>query len=138
MDLPALSRHKIDHLVRALFVEFSRIGVCQPQNIPGKFNDRDLHPQTDPQVGDLVFTGVFCGQDHSLDPAVSKPAWNDDPVQSAQDPGCRFPFDRFRIDPVDPHKRIQSIARMVHCLRHRQIRVMELYVFAHQADMYLL
>ena len=46
IDLIALPGHEIDHLVRAVLIEFAGIRIRQSRDIPGILNDCDLHTET--------------------------------------------------------------------------------------------
>ena len=134
VDLVALSRHEVDDLVFAQFVELAGIRVGDPGGVAGIFDHSDLHSQADAEIGYPMLPGVFRRQDHAVDPPLTEAAGDDDAVQRAQN-RLRIAFrNGLGVDPADVHLSPQSIARMAQCLCHGEIGVMKLNVFAHQTD----
>ena len=75
---------------------FPGVSLGKARHMPGKFYDGHLHPQTDPQKRDVVFSGIADGADHSLDSPAAKSAGDQDPVYLGQDRGGIFPGSKSR------------------------------------------
>ena len=81
VDVVILVRHKVNHLVRAVFIEFMGIGIFKASDVPGVLDHGDLHAQANAEVGHVMLPGVPCRQDHALDAATAKAAGNDDAIR---------------------------------------------------------
>ena len=102
--------------------------------MPGKLDDRDLHAETDPQIGNLVLPAVLCRGDHALDAPVSEAAGHQNAVTSPKDLSHVLRGDLLAVDPADLHFRGVGIARVVQGFRHGEIGIVETDVFSHQSD----
>ena len=111
-------------------VKFAGVGIGQPGLISGEFYDGDLHAKAQTQIRDRVRSGVLGGKDHPLDAPAAEAAGHQNSVQGGKFRLC----DCFRVDPVDLHAHLASVARVPQRLCHGEIGVVKLYVFAHQAD----
>ena len=130
----ALVRQEVNDLVGALVVEFAGVGVLHSGHAPGKGDDTDLHSQTDAEVGHLLFPAVVGGGDHAVDAPAAEAAGHDDAGAALQNLGHILPGNGLGIDPADVHIGAQLIARVAQGLGNGQVGVVELHIFAHQAD----
>ena len=65
-----------------------------------KFDHRDLHPQTDAQVGDLVLAGILRRQDLAFHTTLAETTGHQNRVQTFQDLGP-LGLDILRVDVFD-------------------------------------
>ena len=136
IDILTLAGHEIDHLIPALLIELARIGIRDPRHVSGIFNDRNLHAETDAEIGYALFPRKLCREDHAFDPAASESARNDDAVQPGERLLNAFLPDSLRIDPVDIDMDIVIIARMVQGLSHRQVSVVKPHILPDKPDLH--
>src|SRR5439155_23351877 len=66
---PPLRRQEIDHRMRGARIDLGRVGALETAHVPRELDHRHLHPEADPQEGDLVLARVPYGGDLSLRPA---------------------------------------------------------------------
>ena len=59
VDFVALTGHEVNDLVLADFIKLAGVRVLDAGNVPGKFNHRDLHAETDAEVGKTVLARVL-------------------------------------------------------------------------------
>ena len=85
----------------------------------------------------MMFPGPAGCQDHSFNTASAKAAGHNDALERAQDFFSGLFCQPFRINPVNFNLHILGISCMAQGFCHRQISVMQLHVFAHQADLHL-
>ena len=84
---------EVDHRVGGGLVELGAVRPGQAADVPRIFHDGHLHPETDPEEGDLPRPGPFDGGDHPFDPPVAEPAGDENPVGAFQ-AGFRAPPSR--------------------------------------------
>ena len=103
VDEVVLPGHEIDDLVDAQLVEFTGMGIGQAGHMAGKLNHRNLHTQTDAEIGHVLFPGVLCRQNHTLNAPAAKAAGHNDAVQTCQLLCVGFRGKRLGIDPLNFH-----------------------------------
>ena len=104
--------------------------------MPRVFDHHDLHAQADAEVRQVLFPRVAAGGDHAFDAPAAETAGHQDAVQAGQDAlGVGFGH-ALGIDPVDVHLRALHVAGGLQSLRHGQVCVVQLHVFAHETDLH--
>ena len=86
-----------DHRVRRLAVELGAVGALQPGHVAGILDHRDLHAQTDAEVGDAPLPGEARGRDLALDAPLAETARHQDGVHRLQRAGALL-LDRLGVD----------------------------------------
>ena len=81
-----LVRHQVDDRMCRHGAELCAVGIRPPGCVARKFDDRDLHPQADAQIGDTLLPRVLRRQDHPLNAPVTEAAGH----QYAAAPAERF------------------------------------------------
>ena len=66
----------------------------------------------------MIFSCVFCGQDHSFDPPAAETAGHQDSAQTGKDFSCVAFRDSFGIDPPDPDPDLVTEPGMMEGFRH--------------------
>lgn len=69
-----LIRHGINHRVTCGGAKLAGVSASQACHMAGKFNDRHLQSQADPQEGKPILPGVLAGEDLALNAAFAKTA----------------------------------------------------------------
>ena len=134
VDLIALVGHEVDDLVRATLVELAGVGVGEAADGACKLDDRDLHTQADAEIGDIVRAGIVRGRDLALNAAVAEAAGHENAVAAAEHFLYIIARDRLAVNPLNVHARAVDIAGVAQRLGDGQIRIVQLHVFAHEAD----
>ena len=80
--------------------KFCTGGLFQPRNVTRVFNHSDLHTQTDTQIRNLVFTGIFDGGDLSFDAPLTKATGHQDGIYAVQSAGA-FALNVFGVDVLE-------------------------------------
>src|SRR5438067_146952 len=121
----SLRVHQVNDGIGGLRIKFRTVSLTEPQYIARKLNDRNLHPQTQPQVGFVHATSKARRFDLTFDTTMTKPSWYDNTIQSFQDLGIPFThvIQRFRINPFDMDIHIMIPTGMTQCFRNREVRV---------------
>ena len=134
VDIIALTRHKVDNLVLTQLVKLT--GVCVPhtENISRVFNHGNLHTEADAKIRDILFSCIFCRQDHTFDSTAAETSGHKYTVKVCQLFIGVFCRDFFRIDPVYADMSIVIISGVTKCLRYRKICIMQSHVLAHKTD----
>src|SRR5699024_4364566 len=96
-----LFRHKIDHRVHGVRIQFCAVCVLKTGYISGKFYNSHLHAQTDSQEWNLVFPGIFYSLDLSFRSSMSKASRDQDSVYPFQKRLAALSLDFFRVYPAD-------------------------------------
>ena len=81
-----------------------------------------------------MLAGVACGNDHPLDAAVAEAAGHNQPVAAGEKLRRGVVRHGFTVDPSDIHPGAAGVARVAQRLRHREVGVVQLDVFAHKPD----
>ncbi len=107
--------HKVYHAVFGRRVELGRVCVLKAEYVAGVFYDRSLHSETDAKIGDIVFTGVFCGENFTFYAAVAEAAGDEYAVYVAEEFSYGGLIDFFCVHPLYFH--LCSV--FVACVRQR-------------------
>ena len=134
VDLVALVGHEVDDLVRAALVELAGVGVGKAADGARKLDDRDLHAQADAEVGDVVRAGIVRGRNLALNAAVAEAAGHENAVAAAEHFLYIIARNRLAVNPLNVHTRAIDIASVAQRLGNGEIRVVQLHIFAHEAD----
>lgn len=65
-------------------VKFCTVCIMQTKNRPWKFNHSNLHPETNTQKRDFVFTSIFCGKYFAFYSPITKPSRNQNAIRTLQ------------------------------------------------------
>ena len=136
VDVLTLAGHEVDHLVLALFVKLPGVGVRDTRHVPGKFDDRDLHPQADAEIMELMLSGVLRRKNHPRNPPAAKAARHKNAVQPGEQRGHVFRSDFLRVDPADVDVDLVGKPGVAQRLRDGEIGVVQGDVFPHKADLH--
>src|SRR5438094_9868691 len=82
-DIVLVVQHAADRMP-AIAVDFGRIGVFEPHNVPSKFDKSALKPEANAEVRDLAFASITHGLDLAGDAAVAKTTGDENAVPPAQ------------------------------------------------------
>ena len=77
--------HQVYYAMLRSGVELSGVCVLIAENVARVFDDRRLHTEANAEVGNIVFTGVFCRKDFALYAAVSEAAGDEYSVHVAEE-----------------------------------------------------
>src|SRR6202171_4637563 len=114
-------------------IELRAVRSLQCQHIARKFDDGELHPQTNAEVGNAILARKAYRLDLALDAAVAEAARNQDGVHVLQRRGTQaLDVLRFEIMNVDAGARLDAAVHQR--LVQRNIRVADLHVLADHAD----
>ena len=58
--------------MRGVWIQLDTVCIIETAYVAGKFNDGNLHSETEPQIWNTLFPCVACGNDHSLNTTVSE------------------------------------------------------------------
>src|SRR5436189_3753680 len=72
----------IDNAVRRAGVKFTGIRFFQPTDVASRFNAGGLHSQADPEIRDLLLTGIADGVQHTVNTAFAKAAGHQNAVKA--------------------------------------------------------
>src|ERR1700686_5813526 len=62
----------VDHAMRSRRIELTRVSIRQSANVARKFNAGGLHPQTDPEVRDMLLARVLDRLQHAFDAPLAE------------------------------------------------------------------
>ena len=110
------------------------MGVFDTRDIARVFYNRYLHSEADSEIGNIVLSGVFRREDHTLDSSAAEAAGDDYSVEVRELLLVVRLGQILGIDPVDADVGVESVARVAKRLGNGQIRVMELDIFADKSD----
>jgi len=120
--------------VLGIFLELRAISTFQSRDMAGKFDARHLHAKANAKEGNLVFAGIFDGQDHALGTAHTKATGHQHTVAIAELCCGAVDFDILTLDPLQVHLHFQAVARMVEGFDQAFVALLEFHVLAHHAD----
>ena len=109
--------------------KFCTGGLFQPRNVTRVFNYSDLHTQTDTQIRNLVFTGIFDGGDLSFNAPLTKATGYQDCIDTFQGAGA-FALNVLRIDVLEFDSCAVVDASMNHGLDQALVGLEQVHVFA--------
>src|SRR4051812_39457565 len=76
-----LVEHDVDDRMCRVAIELDRVCPDKPTDVPCKFDDRELHAETDAEERHLVFTRVTNRVDLSFGAAITKTTRNQDRIE---------------------------------------------------------
>ena len=76
--------HEIDDGMFSFGTEFGRIRVGITEDVAGKFDDRDLHAETDPEIRYVIFARILARSDLPLYAAAAETAGDQHAVHAAE------------------------------------------------------
>ena len=130
--------HEVDDGMLAFGVELRRVRVLDPENVAGIFDDRDLHPEADAEVRNIVLAGITAGKHLAFDPSSAESAGDDYAVRAVQ-PRRNILFgERFGVHPIDLDFRARLVAAVRERLGNGKVCVVELHVLAAERDFHVL
>ena len=115
-------------------VELGRVRPLELEHVAGELNGGNLHPQTQPEVRDVVFACVLGRLDFALRAALAKTARDQDAAAALERVGCSVFLDILRVDSRDLDATVVGHAPVDHGLVDRLVGVLQLDVLAHDAD----
>src|SRR5947209_1079813 len=93
--------HERDHRVRRVAVEFRAVRAREPDDVARELDHRELHPQTNTEVRDLVLARVLDHLHHAFHAALAETARNEYRVHAFQERADSVLLDRLRIHVTD-------------------------------------
>ena len=94
--------HQIDYRMGIFRIKLFTLGVSQTGNVSGKFNNCQLHAETDAEIGNLVYPGIFDGLNFAFHAAIAKTSGHQDTVavdsKESPDPPVRRLRNRYNAD----------------------------------------
>src|SRR5690606_24072252 len=127
--------HQGDDRILAIRVELQAVRVRQAELVAGVLNDGDLKAEAEPEVRDAALAGESHGGDLAFDAAVAEAAGDEDAVEVADGVEALRRLERLRVDAADLHRAIVGDARVGERLVDGFIGVLQLDVFADDADL---
>ena len=115
-------------------IELGRVGPRHAQDVAGELDRHDLHPQAQPETGQIVLPGVGGRSDLALDPPFAEAAGDHDAVQVVEAVGGQQPLDVLGLDPLDGHVGTVVEPGVLEGLDHRQVGVGQADVLADDPD----
>ena len=114
-------------------VEFSAVGVFESEHVAAEFDARELHPETDAEIGNLVFARPAHRGDLAFDAALAEAAGHEDGVHARERMGAVF-LDVGGLDVVHVDARARLHAGVGQRLVQRDVAVLDLDVLADHGD----
>ena len=130
--------HQVNHRVFRVGVDFRGVRVGKPQHVARKFNDGDLKPQANAEVGDLVFPRIFRRADFTRNAARTEPAGHQNAVGFSENFRCVIVIQRFGIHPVDVDFCVVCEPAVFERFVDAQIRVVQFDIFTDKRDVHAL
>jgi len=112
VDHALLVLHHVDDRMRRLGIELHAIGPLQAEDMPRKFDHRDLKAEAQAVVGDLVFSGEPGSRDLALRATITKTARDEDTIEALQERQTALLLKVLGIDAPDVDLAIIGDARM--------------------------
>ena len=128
----------INHPVRRSRIKLAGIRIFQPSNIPRILDASRLHTQANPKVRNLLLPRILNRLQHSLNPALAKPARHQQSVETLQ---LRFvaavsSLEPLRLNPAQIQLQIVRQRPMHQSLFQRLIRILILHILPHNPDLH--
>ena len=130
--------HEVDDGMLAFGVELRGVRVLDPENVAGIFDDRDLHPEADAEVRNIVLAGITAGKHLAFDPSSAESAGDDYAVRAVQSRRHILFGERFGVHPIDLDFRARLVAAVRERLGNGKVCVVELHVLAAERDFHVL
>ena len=138
VDHGLLLVHEVDHRVRRLRVELGRVRTDETADIPRERDDRALQPEAQPEVRDVVLARERGGGDLAFDAAHAEAAGHDDAVEAGERALREEALGVVGRDPLDHDLGARRVATVLQRFDDREVRVGQVDVLAHQADVHFL
>ncbi len=113
--------------------ELAAVGIAETQYITGKFDNRYLHPQANPQIGNVIFSGMLNRPNLAFHPAVAKTTGHQNAVDTIQNANT-ISLDSFRVDIAHVNFSVSMNTRVFKRFIQRLIGVQQLHVLADHGD----
>src|SRR5579885_2984035 len=126
--------HQIDYRICSLRIELGRVRARHVANIARKFDDGNLHAQTQSQIGNLTLACVLGGGDFSLDTSIAETTWNEYAVYSAEISVRPVFLDVFREHPFEVDLGTKFDTTMFERFDNGNVCIREHDVFADNGD----
>ena len=136
-DDVALLVHQHDNRLGRLRVDLHRVGLLQAEHVAGELDHRDLEPETEAVVGNLVFACVAGGGDLALDAAVAEAAGHEDAVELGELLQAGLRLKLLGVHAHDVHAAVVGDAGVGQRLIDGFVGVLQLDVFADDTDLHL-
>src|SRR5690606_10191223 len=125
-----------NHRVRRRLVELGALRTTERSHVPREFNDRDLHAETDAEIGNAIFARETYRLDLAFDSAVAKTAGNDDTVHSLEAAdSLRLDVLRFAVMDIDASASMDASVQQR--LTEGDIGIAQVAVLADHRDVHL-
>ena len=133
VNVSALSRHKIYYLIGTVRVKFTGAGFSDTGHVSCKFDNGNLHAQTDSKIRQSVLSGETRRFDHPLNPSGSETSGYNDTVKSRKFFRGVFTVYLLCVDPVYTNTGVIKITSVAQSFRHRKVSVMQRNIFARKS-----
>ena len=114
------------------------MSLRQSGTVACKFNDGNLHAETDSKVRHTVLPCVTGRGDHSFNSALTETSRNKNTVGASEHLGRLLRLKQLRLHPLEIHPHTVFITAVAQCLRNRKIGVMKLGVLADNSNRHAL
>ena len=130
----ALVGQKVNDLMGAVRVKFAGVGIRHACHKPGKGNHGHLHSQADAEIRQIVGAAVVSGGNLSVNAPVAEATGNHHTGAVGENLLHILGVYCFGINPLDVDMSAVGIACVAQSLRYGEIGIMQLHIFAHQAN----
>jgi hypothetical protein len=100
-------RDQRDDRVRTRTVELRAVCALEPDHVPRILDDRELHAETDTEIGDPVLARETDGLDLAIDAALAEPAGHEDRVGAVERVRAVL-LEVLRLDEIDLDPRARA------------------------------
>ena len=135
----ALFGKKVNDRIWGCQIKFGAVGFIQSADIPGIFHDGHLHPETNSEIGNIVFPGILNRAESCLQCRGCRnrrePERHPHPIKWFCRPSC---FNFFGIDKFQFHAAIIGDAAVHQRLIQTFVGIGQVDIFADNADAYFI
>ncbi len=125
--------HQADHRLGS-GAEFGGVRLVDAAKIPRRFDDRHLHAETNPEIGNLAFTRELDGSDLPFRAALAEAARHQDSVHVLQKRRRILALEHFGFDPIEIDADLVGDTSVGERLDQRLIGILQAGIFAHDGD----
>src|SRR5579862_3728627 len=127
----------VNHAIRSRGIELRAIRIFNSRHLPCVLNRRALHAETNPKEWNFLLARISNRLNHPGNAALAESARHQNAVGVAQQPVCRGGRIKIlRFDPFEDHALPVRKAAMNQRLAQTLVRVLELHVLPHHADVH--
>ena len=129
-----LLRHQMDDRVHRGRIEFRGIGIFEPQNVAGEFDDRGLKAKTDAEERKGMRSGVADSFDHAGYASIPEATRDNKAIDGRKKGIDRLGRDILRLDPLDVNFVSAMESGSLQGFVDRDIGIVKRGIFADEGD----